>query len=757
MDDPTAPAGEAAADLGRLAATVERLRRELAGARRAADDRALVELAKGVLVGRLRCGPAQAAEQLTTLAGRSGLSPVEVAADVVNAAAYDRVSVTAQAQPEAAVPLRAAESAVLDAGDTQAVARSLLEHALPPLGATAVAVWAAGPDGSLSLAGHAGFTPEEAGSWRHVPPGVDTMAGRSLAGRRTIWHSGDLPSIGRRRADPGGRVTMPMTRGGRVVGVLEVCWPYAPEAADASRAERQIEALAELCAHTLTAPPGGPASDLPELAGLADALPDPALVLRASMDARGGLADFEVRHVSRRLRGAPALEAYPFKAGGLLLEAFPQAAGGLFGHVERVHATGEPFRSERMPLALSMTGVADVSLTRHGENVLLVWRDHDEDARLAGLLEHAQRLGRIAGFEENAATGEITWTSQLYALYGLSPGEPPVPLERLREHAHPDDGVTVGRFLRTVLHHRRFAAAAFRLRRADGMARHLRVVAEPVFGPGGRLMAVRGAYQDISSQHWTEVALAVTRDQLAHSEQESAERNLLALRLQHAIMPPSHGTTRSDGLRIAVRYRPAQKDHLVGGDWYDVVTLASRQILLSVGDVAGHGMEAATGMVVLRNALRGLAATGAGPARLMSWLNLVACHLADPMTATAVCGLYDPATRVLTWARAGHLPPILLREPDGRELPMIKGPLLGAFPDAAYEEGQVQLRADDTLLLYTDGLIERRDRNLRHAQDRLLSIATRGAASLDDRLDDLLIHCGSDTDDDTCLIGVQLT
>ncbi|QYC41169.1 Phosphoserine phosphatase RsbU [Nonomuraea coxensis DSM 45129] len=778
MNDTPAPAGQPAGqpagdltgepvgDLARLAGTVERLRRELAGTRRAADDRALVELAKGVLVERLRCGPAQAAEQLATLAGRSGVSPVELAADVINQAADDRVSAAARAEPAAAVPLRAAESAALDAldaGDTQAVARSLLEHALPPLGATAVAVWAAGTDGSLSLAGYAGFGPEEARSWQHVPPGVDTPAGRSLAGRRTIWHVGDLPSIGRRRSGPGGRVTTPMTRGGRVLGVLEICWPHAPATGSPQterQVERQVEALAEVCAHTLAmpaAPAGRPGPGPAELIGLADALPDPALVLGASLDARGAVTDFRVRHVNRRLEGAAALEAYPFKAGGLLLEAFPQAAGGLFGRVERVYATGEPFRSERMPLALSVTGVADVSLTRHGESVLLVWRDHDEDARLAGLLEHAQRLGRIGGFEENALTGEVTWNAQLYALYGLSPGEPPVPLERLRDHAHPDDEVTVGRFLRTVLHQRRVAAAAFRLRRADGVARHLRVVAEPVFGPDGRLMAVRGAYQDISSQHWTEVALAVTRDQLAHSEQESAERNRLALQLQHAIMPPSHGTTRSDGLHIAVRYRPAQKEHLVGGDWYDVVTLPSRRILLSVGDVAGHGVEAATGMVVLRNALRGLAATGAGPAQLMSWLNSVARHLDDPMTATAVCCVYDPTGRTLSWARAGHLPPILLRGPEGRELPMIKGPLLGAFADAAYEEGEARLRAGDTLLLYTDGLIERRDHNLRHTQDRLLAVATGGATTLDRLLDDLLIHCDSDTDDDTCLIGVQLT
>ena len=141
----------------------------------------------------------------------------------------------------------------------------------------------------------------------------------------------------------------------------------------------------------------------------------------------------------------------------------------------------------------------------------------------------------------------------------------------------------------------------------------------------------------------------------------------------------------------------------------------------------------------------------------MAWLNMVAHHLTDRMTATAVCALYDPPTRMLRWARAGHLPPILLREGDGAELPMVKGPLLGAFTDARYEEGRLQLRAEDTLLMYTDGLIERRDHNLRHAQDRLLAIARRAASTLDHRLDDLLTHCNSDTDDDTCLIGVHLS
>lgn len=201
----------------------------------------------------------------------------------------------------------------------------------------------------------------------------------------------------------------------------------------------------------------------------------------------------------------------------------------------------------------------------------------------------------------------------------------------------------------------------FRLRRPDGITRHIRIVAEPVLDDQGRLYSVRGACQDVSAQHWTEVALAATRDQLASTEAESADRTRLALQLQQAIMPPAPAPLEVPGIRIAVRYRPAESQSLVGGDWYDAFVLPDKKILISVGDVAGHGIQAATGMVVLRNALRGLAVTGAGLAQLLSWLNTVTYHLTSHLTATAVCGIYDPDTRCLRWARAGHLPPVLVR------------------------------------------------------------------------------------------------
>ncbi|MEW2588533.1 SpoIIE family protein phosphatase [Streptomyces virginiae] len=775
--------------LGRLVATVERLRREVLEAQAAADGRALVELAKGILIGQLNCTPAAAARQLDVLCRESGTSRLELAADIVNQASRDHVSEIAAAFVESAgsaagaedpaehstvsVRLRTAESGMLAAAsDTQAVAESLLTNALGPLGAVAVAVWTAVPDGSLALAGHAGFPPGDAVRWRHVPPGVSTVAGLALRERRLVTlarlERAGLPSVGHLQWPDGGRMAVPTGTGGRIHGVLEICWP-GPLAPQPPQIERQVEALAELCARTMdAAPPGDPTAleavlpDVAELIDLAEGLQDPAVVLTPVLDPDGRLTDFRIRHAGSRFvdpLGRPRGDVN----GALLLEAYPMAAAenGLFDIIERVHATGEPFRAERMSLTalvdqIPLTSVADISVSRHGAAVLLIWRIEDETARLANLLQHAQRLGRIGGFEENLATGETTWNAQLYALHGLPATAQPVRLRELPGHAHPDDSVALGRFLRALLHHRRPASVNFRLQRPDGITRHIRVVAEPVLDANRRLHAVRGAYQDISAQHWTEVALAATRDQLAHTEAESAERNRLALQLQHAIMPPTPSAVEAPGMRVAVRYRPAETESLVGGDWYDTVVLPSGLIMLSVGDVAGHGIEAATGMVVLRNALRGLAVTGAGPGQLLSWLNTVTHNLAKHVTATAVCGVFDPRTRVLRWARAGHLPPVLVRGGRAEAFPLIEGLLLGALPDVTYGEREVQLEPDDTLLMYTDGLVERRDSSVQDSLGHLVNAAAAGAGDLDARLDRLLAGSRSDTDDDTCVIGIQV-
>ncbi|MBR7831479.1 ANTAR domain-containing protein, partial [Actinospica sp. MGRD01-02] len=309
-------------EAGRLASTVDRLRGQVREAHAAADGRALIELAKGILIERWHFGPAEAARQLAELADQSGMSVLELSADIINQSARDRVAqiaadflqgTNAPSEPDRAalaVRLRAAESAALAAGDTQTIAESLLLHALAPLGANAVAVWSVNGDGSLLLSGHAGFGDDEAARWRYVPPGVTTVARQAIAGRSTVRLEsvGGVPSIGSQRYPSGGRMAICAGTGGRIHGVLEICWPGALSPQPPA-VERQLEALAELCAHTLETLPTVPLSPADaaepdpsalELADLADGLHDPALVLTPHLDGDGRLVDFRIRHANVR-------------------------------------------------------------------------------------------------------------------------------------------------------------------------------------------------------------------------------------------------------------------------------------------------------------------------------------------------------------------------------------------------------------------------------------------------------------------------
>jgi serine phosphatase RsbU (regulator of sigma subunit) len=256
----------------------------------------------------------------------------------------------------------------------------------------------------------------------------------------------------------------------------------------------------------------------------------------------------------------------------------------------------------------------------------------------------------------------------------------------------------------------------------------------------------------------TRVALAQARDLLADSEQRAAAEHELALRLQRAIMPSGVTllATAAAGVDIAVRCRPAMPTALVAGDWYDALQLPGGDLLFVVGDIAGHGIEAVTGMVAARNALRGLTVTGADPGELLGKLNRAACLYAEGVTGTVVCGRYCPRTRMLRWARAGHLPPILVRDDQATVQPMPEGMLLGVAPDAEYEQAFLQLRGGDTLLFYTDGLIERRAVPISVGLAEFAAAAVPADADLDAHVARVLAGAASDTGDDACLMAVRI-
>lgn len=503
--------------------------------------------------------------------------------------------------------------------------------------------------------------------------------------------------------------------------------------------------------------------------GLLDEIAESVLVLRPLLHADGNPADFTVVHLSPGYVD-PAGRLVKEIADLTLLEAYPASAaeGGLFDRAARIFSEGRPQQVTgpvRAARSGSLTGagdaaeISDLRGAPYEDYVVFTWRRRRvEDVRLAELLRHVQRMGQLGAWEEDiTAGGSSRWTEAAFTVFGLDPAHAaPIPLAELDSYVVAGDRPLVRRFRQSLLRQHEPAAAVFRvIRPQDGAVRQIRVFAEPVLGSAG-LTGVRGAFQDVSALYQTQVALAATRTQLANSEQRAAEEHELAIRLQRAIMPSGTRHTDIEGVDIGVRYRPAEAGYLVAGDWYDILPLPGGDLLLVVGDIAGHGIEAVTGMVASRNALRGLAATGKNPRELLSQLNYAGCMFTEGVTGTVICCRYTPATRELRWARAGHLPPLLVRGGVATVQPTPQGMLLGVDPDARFDEVTLQLRAGDTLLLYTDGLIERRASSISDALAELAAAAVPAGPDADSYAARILAGAASDTGDDACLLAMRI-
>ncbi|MCP2166513.1 PP2C family protein-serine/threonine phosphatase [Goodfellowiella coeruleoviolacea] len=227
----------------------------------------------------------------------------------------------------------------------------------------------------------------------------------------------------------------------------------------------------------------------------------------------------------------------------------------------------------------------------------------------------------------------------------------------------------------------------------------------------------------------------------------------LAETLQQAMLPPR--LVRPD-LEMCARYLPASRGVHVGGDWFDAFTRTDGRVVLTVGDVTGHGVDAAVVMGKLQNTLRAYAMEGHGPADALRLVHELLRRWDTPLFATAVTVEIDPAAQVLRWASAGHLP-VLLREPDGqvRALQGAHAPLLGVPMDIPAFEHQVDLAPATTLLLYTDGLVERRssdiDSGVRRLAEAFCQALGQDAETTAQRLLDAMLGAGSH-EDDVCLL-----
>ncbi|MGH2796367.1 MAG: SpoIIE family protein phosphatase [Thermoleophilaceae bacterium] len=261
----------------------------------------------------------------------------------------------------------------------------------------------------------------------------------------------------------------------------------------------------------------------------------------------------------------------------------------------------------------------------------------------------------------------------------------------------------------------------------------------------GRFVGYVGTAIDIHERKTMEARLREVYER-EHTIAETLQRSLLPERLP-----------RIEGLEIAARYLPAGHGAAVGGDWYDALERADGRVALVVGDVVGHGLRAAAIMGQLRNAFRAYGLAETSPAEVMARVNRLVISGEEEAMATVLYLVLDRETGDVSYASAGHPPPLVLSSwgpsflEGGRSVPV------GASESGIFREATAVLPPGASLLLYTDGLVERRDTPLEHRLDELAEAAGRSDAALEGLCDSVLAGVLGEQvpTDDVALLAVR--
>ncbi|GAA1571440.1 hypothetical protein GCM10009827_111650 [Dactylosporangium maewongense] len=468
----------------------------------------------------------------------------------------------------------------------------------------------------------------------------------------------------------------------------------------------------------------------------------------------GEVADFLVAAV-----GGQAGDIYGRgleRVGERVSDLYPSMVGGpLWDLYLRVLADGVPaelpaFRHAERRAGIVADSLFEVSVQPVLGGLLVWWQRTDEARRR---LERTEQLGSLGWAEHDLITGCSDWSPGMFRIFGRDPALGPMTRSEQAAALLPDDrGVSETAW--QTLDSGAASDVTVRFRTADTV-KYLRILSDVARDADGSPLKVYAVVQDVTAREDARTAMDRLRDQLRTREMTALAEHRLAAQLQNLIQPVPPEPFPLAGLRAVVSYLPAESAVQVGGDWYHAQTLPDGRVVLAVGDVAGHGLDAANGMAHLRFSLVAWLSIGIrDPGTLLAHMNQLSLQLG--ITGTAAIGLYDPATRTLAWARAGHMPPLLARAGVTTELDRPAGLLLGAAGDSAYPVVTAALRDDDLVLFYTDGLIERRstdsDVMLGRVKQTMSAVSAEAGPEQLTRLRGLLRYAGPD--DDTCTLAV---
>lgn len=233
-----------------------------------------------------------------------------------------------------------------------------------------------------------------------------------------------------------------------------------------------------------------------------------------------------------------------------------------------------------------------------------------------------------------------------------------------------------------------------------------------------------------------------------------AEQRTIAQTLQHSLLPDALPQVR--GVQTSARYEAGERGVDIGGDWYDVIDMGDRRLLLVVGDVSGRGLRAATTMAALRFAIHAYAAQRDLPHTILNKLSYLLSVSDSGQLATILCAMVDIESREITLTSAGHLPPLLLSNGDSRYLETQVGLPIGVEPGETYSSTTVSTPPDATFVAFTDGLVEHRGENLDDGLARLREVATAQEVPLPELLSRVLdeLRVGPSADD-IAILGLR--
>ena len=322
-------------------------------------------------------------------------------------------------------------------------------------------------------------------------------------------------------------------------------------------------------------------------------------------------------------------------------------------------------------------------LARVRANVELerVRRSRRDLERSQALLDQTQRMARIGSWEIDVATGAVLASNEFAHQVQMSPEELARPGSAGRvvdRRVHPEDRDRVRRVLDHAMRTGSPIDDEQRHVFDSGEVRAFHVIAEAERDDTGRVVRLRGSNQDVTGQREAELALSAA----AAAAEAAAREHAIASQLQRGLLPDTR--VDAEALRLATYYRAGVEGTQVGGDWYDVIELGAQRTALVLGDVMGRGVQAAAVMGQLRSAVRAYARLDLPPAEILEHLDGVVRELGDDQIVTCIYAVFDPYDRVLSYANAGHLPP-MLRRADGtvRQLQGADSAPLGAAVGAA--------------------------------------------------------------------------